>query len=185
MATTGNFHNFPAPDGRNDLGYGRTSAKFHKHRQSGGTYPYVEEDGYEEIDEEEIDMDFEDFTKLQSKVRRIVKKMDPGSKRGTTPFYFAGGATKMSEVALGVKNPTQAIDSFRNDAGSFRGTGSPSATGMKSTTRPTGTKRGWSAAPDVLSDEDEMPRDRLEDFIDDDGEILRQFVRRTIFNKET
>lgn len=183
------WFNIPAPDGRSDRGYGRTSAKFHKHYQQGGTYPYVEEDGYEDIDEEEIDMDFEDFTAFQSRIRRRVNKMDPGSRKGTTPFYFAGSATRMGEAALGSNTTIPQIDRFRSDASAARGTGNPSATGMKNSTRPTGTKRGWASAPDVVSDEDEQLRPNLEDFVDDDdsrtGErILRQFVRRTILNKE-
>jgi hypothetical protein len=42
-------------DSRDDLGYGRVSAKFHKHRTKGSVYPYTEEDEYDE----EIDLGFE------------------------------------------------------------------------------------------------------------------------------
>ena len=42
-------------DKRDDLGYGRTSAKFHKPRVKGSVYPYVEEDHYDQ----EIDLGLE------------------------------------------------------------------------------------------------------------------------------
>jgi hypothetical protein len=181
---------FPAPDNRTGLGYGQTQNKYHKPRTSASTYPYVEEDPYdpEEV-MDDIDMDLDDFVELQAKIRRVAYKNDPYSIKGTNPFYFAGAATKMSEVSLNVQNPTQAIDQFRSDVWpgtSWPGTVGSSTSGFKTKTRPTGTKRGWSAAPDVLSDEDEKPRYRLEDFADDDedGEIiLRQFIRAAIINK--
>jgi hypothetical protein len=187
MSTSG-WLRFPGPDGREDLGYGRKSNKFHKPRTSASTYPYKEEDDYEYLNDEEIDMDLDDFAKLQSKVRRVAYKNDPYSVKGTNPFYYAGAASKLSERALDVKNPSQAIDRFRPDVwpgSSWPGTVGTSTDGFKTNTRPTGTRRGWSAAPDVLDDGDEIPRYRLEDFVEDDDEIiLRQFVRTTIFNKE-
>ena len=80
-------------DSRNDLGYGRTTPKFHKPRQSGGSYPYLEKSQYD------VDTDWDD-EETQKEIEKKIGAHHPGdlfAKKGTNPFYFAAGSTKLSD----------------------------------------------------------------------------------------
>ena len=84
---------FSRYDSRNDLGYGRTSNKFHKPRSMGGSYPYGERS---EFDIETEWEDEETHKAIDSKILHH-QKSDPYSKKSTNPFYFAAGNTKLSD----------------------------------------------------------------------------------------
>ena len=97
MATslTGN-NNFPKSfgDSKNDLGYGRLSAKYHKDRSLGGSlFPYTEppEDlDYIDVEEELID--------LVSNKTDIPIAYDPITTLDSEGQYFVSGNTKLSET---------------------------------------------------------------------------------------
>lgn len=174
-SNTGYFtHNlFPKGDARNDAGYGRTRLKFTKPRTRGSAYPYTMTDEESEQSDELEDIDIEDVpAEFDTKVHRFLPVNDFYAAAGTDPFYFAGGATKMSEElgkyvtsagGIGVTKPA--------------GIGS-STSGFRTNIRPTGTKKGWSSAPE--SSEDTPPKYRLADFIDDDKNTVRKFIRAVL-----
>ena len=60
-------------DHRDDLGYGRSSAKFHKPRTKAATYPYVEEDNYDDVD---IDLEISILDKIVNKFSTPYKSDD-------------------------------------------------------------------------------------------------------------
>lgn len=166
-----NYSRFPQMDTRNDLGYGRTKLKFSNPRSSAGSYPYDMTDEQKEESEDLEDVEVDDVPdKAMTRVRRHVRVTDFGAAAGTDPFYFAGGATKLSEQqsarrqgGIGVTLPA--------------GIGSSTA-GFRSITRPTGTKRGFSSAPYKIDDSE--TKDRLIDFVEDDERDLRMFVRAVL-----
>ena len=169
-----NYSRFPQADSRNDLGYGRTRLKFSKPRSSAGSYPYSMDDEQEEESERLRDVEVDDVpSSTMTRVRSHVNTTDFGAAAGTNPFYYAGAATKISEQqsarregGIGVTLPA--------------GIGS-STSGFRTITRPTGTKRGFSSAPYRVDDSE--TKNRLTDFVDDDDQNLRLFVR-TILAKE-
>jgi len=77
-------------DGRNDLGYGRSSLQFSKPRMSGDSYPYTKvTDSDAEVDEEDIEM-------VSDKMR---EPRDYDAIPHHDPFYYVAGNTKLSERA--------------------------------------------------------------------------------------
>lgn len=90
------FNSYPSigKDARTDLGYGK-HPKFHVPRQQGGCYPYGCDDdafGADELFESDPDT----VTALALKTVQAIKN-DPYSIKGTNPFYFAAGSTKLSD----------------------------------------------------------------------------------------
>ena len=166
----GTYTTFPQMDARNDLGYGRTRLKFSKPRVQGSAYPYSMTDEEEEESEGIADIEVTDVpVEFDSKTQRFMPVTDFYAAAGTDPFYFAGAATKIKEElgkyvkgggGIGVTLPA--------------GIGS-SISGFRTITRPTGTKRGWSQAPET--DEETPPKYRLTDFLDSDDATVRRFVR--------
>ena len=126
-----------------------------------------------EISDELEDIDVEDVPyEFDTKIHRFLPVNDFHAAAGTDPFYFAGAATNMSEElgkyvksagGIGVTKPA--------------GIGS-STSGFRTNIRPTGTKKGWSSAPE--SNEDTPPKYRLTDFIDDDENTVRTFIRAVL-----
>lgn len=89
-------YSFPSvgKDARTDLGYGK-HPKFHVPRQQGGCYPYgCDDDAFDADELPEPDSDT--LTALALKTVQAVKN-DPYSIKGTNPFYFAAGSTKLSD----------------------------------------------------------------------------------------
>ena len=167
----GTYLAFPQMDARNDLGYGRSSLRFSKPRRQGSAYPYSMTDEEEEWSEEIEEVEVEDVPLgFDSKTQRFMPVMDFYAAAGTDPFYFAGAATKIKEElgkyakgggGIGVTLPASIGSSI---------------SGFRTITRPTGTKRGWSQAPDT--DEEMSPKYRLIDFVDDEvTDDIRKFVR--------
>lgn len=147
---------FSRYDTRSDLGYGRSSNRFHKPRSMGSAYPYIEDDSLEGDTWE----DEESQDSVRSKLD-IFLKSDFGSKKGTDPFYFTAGNTKLSDCFFRVDDvleevhatgrsmspvPSMYKGKTRSAVGSS--TGGPSLTnrsGLK-----TGSKKGFSSPPPNL-----------------------------------
>ena len=133
-------------DSRNDLGYGKTKLQFNEPRS------FVQ---YNEppIEDEEAQLSIDDET-LDSVLSRLLKYRagDPLALNGTDPFYYAGAATKISELSTSKGMvPFPRMYSGRTGSG-FGGSGEalpyPGPTvGFRSASRPTGTKRGFSKSP--------------------------------------
>ena len=93
-----NFYIKPALDARSDSGYGRSSLKFTKPRAQGSAYPYSMTDEQEEESEEIEDIEIDDVPiDFITKTRHYTPVTDFYAAAGTDPFYYAGGATKLSE----------------------------------------------------------------------------------------
>ena len=126
-----------------------------------------QEDESEEIDDIEVDDVSVGFV---TKVRPYTPVTDFHAAAGTDPFYFAGGATKLSEEmgidvvsngGIGVTLPANI--------------GSSIGHGYRTNSRPTGSRRGWSSPPPDLGEKE--PKYRLKDFFDDEEVTIRKFVR--------
>ena len=171
----GNLYlNFPEPDARSDLGYGRSSLRFSKPRRQGSAYPYSMTDEEEEQSEEIEEIEVEDVPiEFDSKTQRFMPVTDFYAAAGTDPFYFAGAATKIKEeLGKYVKGGGGIGVTLPASIGS-------STSGFRTITRPTGTKRGWSQAPDT--DEEMSPKYELIDFVDDENlDDVRKFVRHVL-----
>jgi len=82
-------------DARRDLGYGK-DAKFHLPRQQGGCYPYANCEELDDSSELDVEPDSETILALFTKTVPAIKN-DPYSIKGTNPFYFVAGSTKLSD----------------------------------------------------------------------------------------
>lgn len=156
-------------DARNDLGYGRTSNKFHKPRQMGGVYPYQEKSDYDNETEWE---DEETHTIIYKKIPRR-KASDPGAKKGINPFYFAAGNLKLSDCFLRPDEVLKEIHAHSNSlvpipdmtkrkVRSAVGSTTHSGAISNQNFRRTGTKKGYASPPPEIkydknvNDEDEV-----------------------------
>ena len=172
-----NFYNFFKKDARSGLGYGRSSLRFTKPRSQGSAYPYSITDAQEEESDYLEDIEIEDVPKeFKTKIHRHLPVTDFYAAASTDPFYFAGAATKMSEE----------LGKYVTSAGGIgvtlpAGIGSSVGHGYRTNIRPTGTKRGWSQAPDT--NEVTPPKYKLVDFLDEEETVIRKFIHK-ILSKE-
>jgi hypothetical protein len=89
--------NFPNYDSRTGLGYG-TQSGFHNPRQSSSSYPYIEEDSFED---EELDYDDENSDDIEdppsyeffNKIGSSPIPYDPYAQRKTDKSYYYGSNT--------------------------------------------------------------------------------------------
>ena len=82
------------PNSRTGLGYAQTEPRHHKSRKSQGSYPYDDPDDYEDVDISDIDIE------TQKKLRKVINGYlanDFLDVKGTDPFYFSAGNTKIGE----------------------------------------------------------------------------------------
>ena len=85
-------------DTRSDLGYGKLTPKFHVSKVQSAVFPYLDEDDAE-LPEEEI-LDDELVNIFLSKTGQDHVITDPAAAKGTNPYYFAAGNTKLYECFL-------------------------------------------------------------------------------------
>lgn len=150
-------------DSRSDLGYGTTVAKFHKQRQRDDTFPYVKHSEKTEPFEQE-----DEFIDSINKKSLGFNSTDPFAKRGTTPFYFVAGNTKLSDCFWRTEHVLSEIAQFSNSLSpmghmynkpktSMTGYGAafPVRGSAGGTRRRTGEYQGWSRAPRDHMDNDE------------------------------
>lgn len=157
-------------DSRNDLGYGRTSDKFHKPRAMGGAYPYQEKSDFD------TDVDWEDqdtHDAIGTKVKNH-QKTDPFSKKSVNPFYFAAGNTKLSDCFYRTDDVLKEVHSLSNslvpipgmikNRKNFSG-GSRTSSGTISNQnfRRTGSEKGYSSSP---------PEIKYDKNVNDDDEVI-------------
>jgi hypothetical protein len=156
-------------DARNDLGYGRTSNKFHKPRSLGGAYPYQEKSDFD------VETEWDDEDTEQAISSKILKhqKSDPFSKKGTNPFYFAAGSTKLADCFYRTEDVLKEIAHMANSLvpipGLYKkrtnfspGTKSSAGSISNKNFKRTGSKKGFASAPPEIkydknvNDEDEV-----------------------------
>ena len=162
-------------DSRNDLGYGRLSPKYFRDRVHGDpTFPYTEEP----TDTSDVEDDIGSKAAVHKKLQQ-PRNYDP------LPYNdrsFAGSGAKLGE-ATNALSPIP--DLYKNRSRSPMGT-SPdyphgATTGFSSTTRPTGSKYGYSTMYGDSPDSDTAAY-TLEDIAEKqlEEQSLRNFIRLMI-----
>lgn len=181
-------------DGRKGLGYGTLDNQFHDLRSSGHSFPYLDDDPYE-------DEDFEDEETEEAIGYKIIQPMkyDPFSDKGRDQFYFSAGASGLVDcftrpddvlreiAALGDSmSPIPRL--YKNKSSSGIGhSGSSFSPGVNSFKR-TGSKRGYFSSPPRLKKQKKLraeddPIDNLKDLADKQSLSSGNFsTRKDIFN---
>jgi len=159
-------------DDRSDLGYGKTKAKYHKQRQQGSQYPYIDKDEHA-LDDISPEDDENEFLGIEDEaIRRFgldVGTTDPGADASTQRDSFVDGNTRMSETAL---SSNQVFNSKNGVA-----TGPQSARGITnnpSTRVATGSKQGWFSPPPAFAgDMDYEFKPRFDDVVADEDDSVK------------
>ena len=138
-------------DHRDDLGYGRSSAKFHKPRTKAATYPYTEDDSYEDVD---LDLEISVLDKIVNKFSTPYKSDDTLIGRSADHNAMVDGnkplAAVQQEMAVAkgmVPFPAMYKDRVQVGGG-VAGGGHQYVRGDDRIK--TGTTRGWSHAPEEV-----------------------------------
>jgi hypothetical protein len=121
-ASLGNLAHGSRPDDRAGLGYGQLKPRFHKDRQAVNSFPYKEDDEYKDEDIADIPIE------MQDKLRKVIGgylASDYLAMKGTDPFYYAAGNTKLGEAVGTSISPMPGIYKKRIQVGG--GVGSPKA----------------------------------------------------------
>jgi len=122
-ASFGNYAPGSRPDDRAGLGYGQLNPRFHKDRQAVNSFPYREDDDYKDEDVADIPIE------LQDKLRKVIGgylASDYLAMKGTDPFYYAAGNSKLSDSVTGTSmSPMPGLYKKRMQAGG--GTNTPKA----------------------------------------------------------
>jgi hypothetical protein len=90
--------NFPNYDSRTGLGYG-TQTGFHSPRQSSVSYPYIEEDDFQEEENEQENEESVDDENIDTSIHKFFNKIgpsipyDPYAQRKTDRSYYYGSNT--------------------------------------------------------------------------------------------
>ena len=154
-------------DANLDKGYGRLTPKFHTPR-SFVMYP----------EEPEVDVEADEEIDDQTRMAVSDKLSDytPNdfyAKNKNDPFYYVGAATKLGETTA--KGMVPFPNMYKNKQAISGGTSPKYPTGptrgFQSRSLPTGTKKGYSKAPQNSINRDlESPYYRLSDFFDADND---------------
>lgn len=159
-------------DSKNDLGYGRLSAKFHKERSQGGTtFPYIEEPQ----DLQHIDVD-EELLDLVMKKLDIPRDYDPMPTLDSEGQYFVSGNSKLSEMSNSI-SPIPNL--YKNRMRASIGTSGAYPQGYNPNIRPTGSKYGYSTMYNDTEESDD-PAYTLEDIEEKQLEEFRCYVREIL-----
>ena len=176
-ASLGNLAHGSRPDDRAGGGYGQLNPKFHKDRQAVNSFPYKEEDDYKDEDISDIPIE------IQDKLRKLIGgylASDYLAMKGTDPFYYAAGNTKLGEAIGTSISPMPGMYKKRTQAGG--GVNSPKAF-TPGSLQQTGSTIGYSH-PHVSLGAD---RDILFSDIEDEDEELpikrvRMVIRKMLKN---
>ena len=121
-ASLGNYAPGARPDDRAGGGYGQLKPRFHKDRKAVNSFPYKEEDEYEDEDISDIPIE------IQDKLRKMIGGYlanDYLAMKGTDPFYYAAGNTKLGEAVGTSISPMPGLYKKRMQVGG--GVNSPKA----------------------------------------------------------
>jgi hypothetical protein len=174
-------NNFPKSfgDSRDDLGYGRLTAKYFKNRVHGDpTFPYVEDI----TDVSDVDIE-EDVIDGVTNKQYAPRNYDPIPSSDTESQSFVGPNARLGE-ASNTMSPIP--DLYKNRSRSAVGGTAPKypqgpASGFASQSRPTGSKQGYSTMLGFLSAEEaEDPAYTLEDIAEKQIEEIRLFIRAAL-----
>lgn len=169
-------------DDKKGLGYGRLEPEFHLPKVQHSTFPYIEPDHHEDIEEQITDEDLDAFVTKTNKGYHITDFM---SGRKNNPFYFAAGNTKLSEsIAKNSMVPIPNLYKGREVAlgGSVSGHhhAGPEYPSRTSGDIAYGTKHGYSLSPPPMDIGIEEPHAyEIKDIPPEEGDIilrLRQLI---------
>ena len=138
-------------DTRQDLGYGRTTKKFHGARTKGAVYPYSEP--AEDLEGVDLDLEIDVLQKILNKVKTPYQSDDELIGRSVDHTAKVSGNTPINPVPLGEIAAASGMVPFptmykkRIQVGG--GVNSPMAIRPGQATR-TGTTQGWSRAPEEI-----------------------------------
>tara|TARA_A100001011_G_scaffold393667_1_gene484113 strand:+ start:123 stop:689 length:567 start_codon:yes stop_codon:yes gene_type:complete len=167
-------------DERQDLGYGRTSSKFHKPRSKSGSFPYVDPIAYE--DEEDIEASPELANKMINKMATPYKSSDSLIGRSADKNAYVDGKTpygRQNEQSSTHMVPFPDMYKKRLQVGG--GVNGPMA--IRPGTAPrTGTTKGWSNAPVLYGDD--IGYSELEDGEDPTLVKLRKVINLILQQEE-
>lgn len=175
-------HSFPKSygDSRDDLGYGRLTPKYFKHRVHGDpTYPYVEEP----TDVDDVEIDEETIDGVTNKLA-APRNYDPLPYSDLEGQSFVGPNARLGEAS----NTMRPIpDLYKNRSRSPLGT-SPRyphgpADGFSTSARPTGDRYGYSTMYGEDEEGDE-PAYTLEDIAEKQIEEIRAYVRMVLLEMQ-
>ena len=150
-------HGSSRPDSRAGLGYGQMVNKNHAPRQTASSYPYKEEDQVEDADVSDIPVD------IQNKIRKVINgylMSDPLDIKGTDPFYYTAGNTKLGEAVGSSIAPMPGMYKKRMQAGG--GANTPKAYSPGSLQQ-TGSTIGYSHPHKSVGADKELMLQDLED----------------------
>ena len=151
-------------DSNTDRGYGKAADKFHKQRQSASSYPYVEEDDHEDID----DLFSHDLIKrVANKIATPFKSSDSLIGRSIDHSSFAGGNNRVGIGESVAKGLVPFPNMYKKRIQVGGGVNSPKMVSPGQYNR-TGTYRGWSHAPvpadqqmSVIADEEDTNLEKV------------------------
>lgn len=175
-------------DHRDDLGYGRSSAKFHNPRIKTGTYPYTEEDDWSDVD---LDLEIGVLDRIINKFSTPYKSDDSLIGRSADHNAKVDGnkplVTVQQEMAVGKGMvPFPAMYKGRVQVGG--GVAGGGHQYVRGTDRiKTGTTLGWSHAPEEIGGPDGVDI-TFDEYINDEEDLnivkLRKAVRRVLSQQE-
>ena len=170
-------------DSKDDLGYGRLTPKYFKHRVHGDpTFPYTEE----AEDLEDIDVSDEAIAAVHDKLQE-PRDYDPLPYSDTEGQSLTGPNPQLGEATNSI-SPIPNL--YKNRSRHASGGTSPKyphgpSDGFSSRSRPTGSKQGYSTMVGFLSDEEaEEPAYTLEDIAEKQIEEIRSFIRLVLLENQ-
>ena len=174
-------------DYRDDLGYGRTSAKYHEPRTKANSYPYVEEDSYDDVDLGlEIDVIQQIINKLSTPYKTddslIGRSADHNAKvDGNKPILALGEMA----VAKGMV-PFPTMYNKRIQVGGGAGGGSMQYTSGDAKPK-IGSWLGWAHSPEQPSGPEGVDI-TFDEYVNDEEDVnilkLRKVVRGILDQQE-
>lgn len=172
-----------APNDRGGLGYGQLKPKHHLPRQNQSSYPYKDDDEYEDVDIADIDPE------VQADLRKVINGYlanDFLDVKGTDPYYYAAGNTSMGKFGEGVGSsiaPMPNMYKKRIQVGG--GSNSPKAFSPGSLQQ-TGSTIGYSHPHRTLGDDDDINILQMDSEVEMDELPLKRvrMVIRKILEKE-
>ena len=177
-ASLGNYSPGARPDNRPGLGYGQSNPQKHVDRQHPSSFPYQEDDEYEDEDIADIPLE------LQKKLRKVINgylASDYLAMKGTDPFYYTAGNTKLGENVTGKSlSPMPALYKKRTQAGG--GVNSPRAFSPGSLQQ-TGSTIGYSHPHKSMGPDKDLYLDDLEDEEDLPIKKVRMTIRKILENE--
>ena len=176
-ASLGNYKPGARPDDRAGLGYGQLKPRFHVSRQDRSSYPYSEDDEYEDADISDIPIEIQD--KIRKEVGGYLAD-DFLAVKGTDPFYYSAGNSKLGEAVGTSISPMPGLYKKRMQVGG--GANTPKAYSPGSLQQ-TGSTIGYSHPHKSVGLDSEMNITDMEDEESLPVKKVRMVIRKILQNE--